>query len=79
MATLTEYATPETLPSTQAGRVGRLLGLRGKTPISDVSLASKIAEGLRPSSVDALVAIIGRSSAPSTQYCRVQRSRDARP
>lgn len=62
MATLTEYATPEALPSTQAGRVGRLLGLRGKTPISDVSLASKIAEGLCPSSVDALVAIIGRSS-----------------
>jgi putative toxin-antitoxin system antitoxin component (TIGR02293 family) len=62
MAALQAYTTPETLPGTESGRIGMLLGLKAKTPIDDISLADKITQGLAVSAAEALGVALGRSA-----------------
>ena len=62
MVALEAYTNPETLPGTEAGRVGLLLGLQDTTPVDDIGLADMVAKGLRADSAEALSAILGRAS-----------------
>ncbi|NNV14548.1 MULTISPECIES: antitoxin Xre/MbcA/ParS toxin-binding domain-containing protein [unclassified Roseobacter] len=62
MAPLQAYMTPETLPGTESGRIGVLLGLKTKGPLDDISLADRIAKGLTVSAAEALSAALGRSA-----------------
>ncbi len=61
MAPLDIYSSPETLPSNDAARVGRLLGFKTTAPMGDVELADKVSNGLRPSAAQALGKVIGKS------------------
>ena len=59
---LQAYMTPETLPGTESGRIGMLLGLKAKEPIDDVGLADRVAQGLAVSAAEALSAVLGRAA-----------------
>ena len=59
MEALDDYAKPEELPASEAGRIGRLLGLRQHRTVSDVGLADQIAGGLKPSAANALAKVLG--------------------
>jgi putative toxin-antitoxin system antitoxin component (TIGR02293 family) len=61
MAALDMYHTSNQAPSTEAHRVGALLGLRPKAMLDDIGLAERIEAGLRAASADALGAVIGRA------------------
>ncbi|MDA7965450.1 antitoxin Xre/MbcA/ParS toxin-binding domain-containing protein [Ruegeria sp.] len=62
MAPLAAYSSPQTLPGTVSGRVGKLLGLTQAKAMDDIYLADQISKGLRAASADALSAILGKSS-----------------
>lgn len=62
MAPLEAYSSPQTLPGTVSGRVGKLLGLTQAKAMDDLHLADQISKGLRAASADALSAILGKSS-----------------
>lgn len=62
MAPLEAYANPTALPGTQSGRIGMLLGLKNKSPLDDVSLADRIAQGLGVAAAEALAVALGRAS-----------------
>ncbi|MEM1381231.1 MAG: antitoxin Xre/MbcA/ParS toxin-binding domain-containing protein [Pseudomonadota bacterium] len=61
MKTLEAYAAPDTLPTSEPARIGRLLGLKASKAVSDVDLADKVAKGLKPTSANALASILGQS------------------
>ncbi|MCE8007090.1 antitoxin Xre/MbcA/ParS toxin-binding domain-containing protein [Aestuariivita sp.] len=82
MALLDFYATPDRLPSSEAQRLGRILGLTAKEPINDIDLAERISVGLRPSSVDTLSSILGRGDVvgcfiPEASLRRARKERKA--
>ncbi|MFN3312987.1 MAG: antitoxin Xre/MbcA/ParS toxin-binding domain-containing protein [Hyphomonas sp.] len=60
MADLSNYAEPAAMPSSEAARVGRLLGLRSTRTIDEVYLALKVAGGLPVSSADTLSRVVGK-------------------
>ncbi len=62
MASLHAYTTPESLPGTESGRIGMLLGLKTKEPLDDVGLADRIANGLAVSAAEALSVALGRAA-----------------
>ncbi|HEV7229614.1 antitoxin Xre/MbcA/ParS toxin-binding domain-containing protein [Brevundimonas sp.] len=59
MTALDIYSEPQTLPSGDAARIGRLLGLDDGPALNDVTLADRVASGLRPASAAALGDVIG--------------------
>ena len=61
METLDIYADPASLAGSEAGRIGRLLGLASQAPLDDISLADRISAGLKPASADALGKVLGRN------------------
>lgn len=60
MAALDIYSEPSALPSSKAGRIGMLLGLKVARPIDDIGLAEHVSSGLRTDSAEALASLIGR-------------------
>lgn len=62
MEALDIYADPAGLAGSEAGRIGRLLGLASQAPLDDISLADRISEGLTPASADALGRVLGRNT-----------------
>lgn len=62
MAPLQAYMTPETLPGTESGRIGILLGLKAKGPLDDIGLAECIGQGLAVSAAEALSSALGRAA-----------------
>jgi putative toxin-antitoxin system antitoxin component (TIGR02293 family) len=62
MAPLQAYMTPESLPGTESGRIGMLLGLNAKHPLDDIGLADRIAQGLAVSAAEALSLALGRGA-----------------
>jgi putative toxin-antitoxin system antitoxin component (TIGR02293 family) len=62
MSALDAYINPEQLPSSEAGRIGLILGLTTEEPMTDVALAGKIGEGLLPASADRLADFLGRGT-----------------
>ena len=82
MIALEAYTNTETLPGTESGRVGLLLGLKDAAPIDDIGLADRIAKGLKVASAEALATILGRSSVvgpliPEATLRRAKRDRKA--
>ena len=80
MAPLDIYASPDTLPTSDATRIGRLLGLPDDGPMGDVELADTISHGLRPSAVRALSDVIGAVHVvgPMISEATLRRAREAR-
>ncbi|MCX7560553.1 DUF2384 domain-containing protein [Sulfitobacter sp. F26204] len=62
MAALEAYMTPEALPGTESGRIGKLLGLKAKSPLDDIGLADHIARGLAVSAAETLSLALGRAA-----------------
>jgi len=60
MTALDIYSNPNSLPSSEAGRIGMLLGLKAKKPIDDIGLAEHVSKGLRVASAETLAGLIGR-------------------
>ena len=60
MNPLVAYSALDELPGSEAGRIGKLLGVRTKDPLNDISLAFRITQGLATASADALGAAVGR-------------------
>ena len=60
MNPLVAYAVHDALPGSEAGRIGKLLGVRAKAPLDDIGLADKIAQGLSVAAADALILAVGR-------------------
>lgn len=82
MAPLQAYMTPETLPGTESGRIGILLGLKAKIPLDDIGLADQIAQGLAVSAAEALSAALGRAAVvgpliPEATLRRAKKNRKA--
>ncbi len=61
MAALDIYSEPSALPTSRAGRIGMLLGLKTTRAIDDIGLAEHVSSGLSADSADALVSLIGRA------------------
>lgn len=53
------YAEPAKVPANDADRIAKILGLIGDDPFDDVTLATRISDGLRPAAAKALGDIIG--------------------
>ena len=62
MVALDVYMNPETLPGTEAARVGKLLGLKESASLDDILLADHVASGLAVSAAEALGDLLGRAS-----------------
>jgi len=62
MQPLRHYATHGALPGTESDRIGLLLGIKSETPLDDISLADRVANGLHAAAADALSAAVGRAS-----------------
>lgn len=62
MAALQAYSDPDSLPGSDAGRIGLLLGLDEGGAFDDIGLADRIAAGLRPAAAEALGRVLGRTS-----------------
>ena len=60
MHPLIAYSRLDDLPGSEAGRIGKLLGVKAKNPLNDISLADKITQGLAVASADALSLAVGR-------------------
>ena len=80
MAALEAYSSPNTLPGTVSGRVGKLLGLTSSAALDDIYLADQVSKGLRAASADALSAVLGRASVvgpliPETTLRRAKKER----
>ncbi len=60
MTALDIYSNPNSLPGSEAGRIGMLLGLKAKKPIDDIGLAEHVSKGLRVASAETLAGLIGR-------------------
>lgn len=60
MHPLVAYSMLDTLPGSEAGRIGRLLGVRSKDPLNDISLADRVSQGLAVAAADALSLAVGR-------------------
>ena len=60
MAALDLYSEPSALPSSEAGRIGMLLGLKAPQTINDVVLAKHISNGLSVESAETLANLVGR-------------------
>jgi len=54
MTALDLYASPETLPASDAARIGKLLGLNDNETMDDVALAERVSQGLKPAAAAAL-------------------------
>lgn len=80
MSNLAIYATPEALPTSQAGRVGLLLGLEESETLTDVGLASRVSRGLRPAAVTNLAGAIGKAMVigPIVPEATLRRARKTR-
>lgn len=61
MAAIEIYSNPNALPSSKAGRIGMLLGLKATRPIDDIALAERVSSGLSVDSAEALASLIGRT------------------
>ena len=59
MTALDLYASPETLPASDAARIGKLLGLNDNETMDDVALAERVLQGLKPAAAAALGQVIG--------------------
>ncbi|MGN6062489.1 antitoxin Xre/MbcA/ParS toxin-binding domain-containing protein [Brevundimonas diminuta] len=59
MTALDLYASPETLPASDAARIGKLLGLNDNETMDDVALAERVSQGLKPAAAAALGQVIG--------------------
>ena len=60
MTALDIYSNPNSLPGSEGGRIGMLLGLKAKKPIDDIGLAEHVSKGLRVASAETLAGLIGR-------------------
>lgn len=61
MSQFKAYSNVSELPTSQAGRVGRLLGLKEADGIDDLRLAEEVALGLKVSAADSMINLIGRN------------------
>lgn len=62
MSSLATYAEPSGLPTSESVRIAQLLCLDDAEHLDDVSLAGRVAAGLKPKSVSALSDLLGSSS-----------------
>lgn len=62
MGALIDYGNPANLPGSEAGRIGRLLGINEGKGLNDIVLARRIASGLEFGSAEALEVYLGRST-----------------
>lgn len=60
MHPLIAYSMLDNLPGSEAGRIGRLLGVRSEDPLNDISLADRVSQGLAVAAADALSLAVGR-------------------
>lgn len=82
MTSLDMYGNPNSLPGSEAGRIGLLLGLKEAPRLNDIGLANQIAQGLRVASAEALGTVLGRASVvgpliPEATLRRAKKSRKA--
>lgn len=80
MRTLEAYADPGTMPASEPMRIAQLLSLTVAKGFDDVALAQRVAEGLPPSAVTALVNMFGRLEivGPVVSEATLRRARKGR-
>ncbi len=58
---LQAYTDPANLPASQTSRIARLLAIDGPDTLSEVQLARRVSDGLRPRAAAALSDVLGRN------------------